>query len=472
MIDAPSLQVADDVRVVKHLRIPMRDGVRLAADVYLPVGNDRAAPGGHGLHPVSQGRGQPRGLPALPRAAAPRLRRSCESTSAAPARRRASRSTSTRLEEQLDGYDAIEWVATQPWCDGHVNMMGISYGGFTALQVATHQPPHLTLDHPGRLHRRPLHGRLPLPRRAAAHVLRHRLVRHADDRVERDAARSRVVARRLGRRLGAPHRRERALPARSGCAHQTDGPYWRNGSVGDGATGSPARRSSSAAGGTATRTRRCGCIAGARGLPKKVLVGPWNHAYPDAAIPGPRIDYLREVVRWLDHWCKRPRHRASWTSRRSSSTCRRSEPPVVGPARRAGRVARGDARGRPRAPRSGSCTLAATGRLRRTMRRARARTRLTVPSRPSGVDGRPLVGRHPVRAARRPAAGRGPLAGLHVRAAGRTPCDPGPGAGGPRRRAASAPVLGFAVSPRRRRAGRLAPISSRRACSTSRAARR
>ncbi len=35
-------------------------------------------------------------------------------------------------------------MAAQPWCDGHVNMIGISYGGFTALQVATLQPPHLT----------------------------------------------------------------------------------------------------------------------------------------------------------------------------------------------------------------------------------------------------------------------------------------------------------------------------------------
>ena len=46
--------------------------------------------------------------------------------------------------EQEDGYDLVEWIAEQPWCDGHVNLMGISYGGFTALQVATHRPPHLT----------------------------------------------------------------------------------------------------------------------------------------------------------------------------------------------------------------------------------------------------------------------------------------------------------------------------------------
>ena len=39
-------------------------------------------------------------------------------------------------------------------------------------------------------------------------------------------------------------------------------------------------------------------------VPRKVVMGPWNHAVPDAAVPGPRIDYLHEVVRWLDHWCK------------------------------------------------------------------------------------------------------------------------------------------------------------------------
>ena len=48
------------------------------------------------------------------------------------------------LQEQTDGAEAVEWFAAQPWCDGHVNIIGISYGGFTALQVASHRPPHLT----------------------------------------------------------------------------------------------------------------------------------------------------------------------------------------------------------------------------------------------------------------------------------------------------------------------------------------
>src|SRR5262245_8556736 len=45
--------------------------------------------------------------------------------------------------ETHDGYDAVEWLATEPWCDGNVGMWGISYGGFTSIQVAKLRPPHL-----------------------------------------------------------------------------------------------------------------------------------------------------------------------------------------------------------------------------------------------------------------------------------------------------------------------------------------
>ena len=46
--------------------------------------------------------------------------------------------------ETQDGYDAVEWLAAQPWCNGHGRRCGASrYGGFTAIQVALLQPPHL-----------------------------------------------------------------------------------------------------------------------------------------------------------------------------------------------------------------------------------------------------------------------------------------------------------------------------------------
>jgi len=46
-------------------------------------------------------------------------------------------------QEQQDLYDIIEWIAEQPWCDGNVGMSGISYMGRTQLFAAEQQPPHL-----------------------------------------------------------------------------------------------------------------------------------------------------------------------------------------------------------------------------------------------------------------------------------------------------------------------------------------
>src|SRR5690606_12987580 len=38
--------------------------------------------------------------------------------------------------------------------------------------------------------------------------------------------------------------------------------------------------------------------------PRKGLIGPWGHAFPHVATPGPRIDFLGYVLRWWDHWLK------------------------------------------------------------------------------------------------------------------------------------------------------------------------
>ncbi|UCB46832.1 MAG: CocE/NonD family hydrolase [Spirochaetota bacterium] len=45
--------------------------------------------------------------------------------------------------ENIDGACIVEWAAHQPWCDGNVGMWGISYGGITSLQTASERPPHL-----------------------------------------------------------------------------------------------------------------------------------------------------------------------------------------------------------------------------------------------------------------------------------------------------------------------------------------
>jgi len=42
-----------------------------------------------------------------------------------------------------DGHDLIEWIARQPWCDGNVGMIGISYFGVIQLMIAAEKPLHL-----------------------------------------------------------------------------------------------------------------------------------------------------------------------------------------------------------------------------------------------------------------------------------------------------------------------------------------
>ena len=48
-----------------------------------------------------------------------------------------------RPQEQDDAVEVIDWLAAQPWCSGTVGMIGISWGGFNALQVAALRPPAL-----------------------------------------------------------------------------------------------------------------------------------------------------------------------------------------------------------------------------------------------------------------------------------------------------------------------------------------
>ena len=45
--------------------------------------------------------------------------------------------------EREDGYDTVQWIAKQPWCDGRVGMIGASYGGYVQWAAAVEQPPAL-----------------------------------------------------------------------------------------------------------------------------------------------------------------------------------------------------------------------------------------------------------------------------------------------------------------------------------------
>ena len=86
-------------------------------------------------------------------------------------------------------------------------------------------------------------------------------------------------------------------------AHQHRDDYWKQGSVCEDYSSITA--AVYAVGGWADGYSNAipRLIAGLPG-PKKGLIGPWAHAYPHAAQPGPQIGFLQEALRWWDHWLK------------------------------------------------------------------------------------------------------------------------------------------------------------------------
>ena len=131
------------------VRVPMRDGVMLATDVYRP-----AEPG---RHPVILQR-TPYGF---------RLGQGCFASGLSGAMAfwaehgyvavsqdargtyRSEGAFRPIIQEQEDGYDAVEWAAAQPWSNGRVAMTGTSYMGVTQWQAALTAPPHLVAIAPG-----------------------------------------------------------------------------------------------------------------------------------------------------------------------------------------------------------------------------------------------------------------------------------------------------------------------------------
>lgn len=290
------------VRLERNLRIPMRDGLTLSADLtrpdapgpfpicieYHPYRKDDVTWSGHDAHWYLA----ERGLICV--------RLDVRGTGG-------SEGVNTDeyvQQEQQDGFDAVEWLARQAYSNGCVGMFGTSYGGFTAVQVAMNRPPHLKAI---------------VPMYATDD-------RYTDDchytpggnmRMYYDVGTygGNMVAMNalppLPELAGAnwaeqwKSRLERNEPyLLQWMHHQTDGPYWRGASLRPG-------------------YERIECpvflIAGWRDgyvnamwrmyerlkCPKKLLIGPWVHTRPHTSSPGPRIDHLRETARFF-HACLRP----------------------------------------------------------------------------------------------------------------------------------------------------------------------
>ncbi|MCK9869719.1 CocE/NonD family hydrolase [Nocardiopsis dassonvillei] len=290
-----------EVREDEYVLIPISDGVRLAARIWRPVGSEEApvpavlefipyrrrdltAQRDSVHHPYMAGHGYA--------CARVDLRGSGDSEGVL---------TDEYLErELLDAEEVLAWLAGQPWCDGRTGMMGISWGGFNALQVAARRPESL---------------------RAIVTAC------STDDRYSDD------VHYMGGCLLGDNLSWASTMFAYNSCPpdpelvgerwrdmwherldhsglwldtwlrHQHRDAYWRHGSVAEDldAIQVPVMAVSGWADGYSNSVFR---LLEGLSVPRLGLLGPWSHKYPHLGQPGPAIGFLQEVVRWWDRWLK------------------------------------------------------------------------------------------------------------------------------------------------------------------------
>jgi uncharacterized protein len=302
MDSAPIVEdVSGRIRTIELAWIPMSDGRRLAARLWLPVDAEREpVPAILEYIPYRRRDGtRPRDEEAHAWVAAQGY--ACARVDIAGS----GDSDGLLLDEYLqqeqdDAVEIIAWIAAQPWCSGKVGMIGISWGGFNGLQVAARQPPALR----------------------AVISLASTVDRYADDVHFMGGA---LLADNMD--WGAAFFTYAALPpdpAMVGAGwrkqwlerlevlrpfpplwleHQRRDDFWKHGSVSENyaAIQCPVLGVSGWADGYTAAVFR---LAENLSVPCKGLVGPWGHLYPHRGVPGPAIGFLQECVRWWDRWLK------------------------------------------------------------------------------------------------------------------------------------------------------------------------
>jgi uncharacterized protein len=134
--EAGPLEAAEKVDWRWDVKIPLRDGTHLSAIAYLPVGEQRPRPCVFTLTPYIAQSYHDRGVyfashgyPFL--SVDVRGRGNSEGE------------FHPLIQEAKDGYDVVEWLAQQPYCNGKVTMWGGSYAGYDQWATAKERPPHL-----------------------------------------------------------------------------------------------------------------------------------------------------------------------------------------------------------------------------------------------------------------------------------------------------------------------------------------
>jgi uncharacterized protein len=197
--------------------------------------------------------------------------------------------------EQADGEAVIAWLAAQPWSSGAAGMWGISWGGFNAIQLAMRRPPALgaivAVDASDDLFHLDIHyidGIWHLDEYEVGIDLTNGLTRAPDFPTDEASLADRFDTEPW---------------LLSWLRHQRDGPFWRRGSLAPdyGRLEVPALLVGGLLDGYRDSVPR---MLEHVPAPTRAIVGPWNHALPHDATPGPETEWRVEVVRWFDRWLK------------------------------------------------------------------------------------------------------------------------------------------------------------------------
>jgi len=203
--------------------------------------------------------------------------------------------------EHQDLLEVIDWLSKQEWSNGNIGMYGYSYSGFNSLQVAMLRPPALKAIIPiyasDDRYADDVHyfgGAL-----KALDLLDYPLYMVAENAlppappVYGEGWREEWERRVAGTEPWTIRWHE----------HQTFDDYWKHGTVRPDYEAIEAATMILAGWADGYRAITFRGFAGMR-CPKRAIIGPWAHASPDSAIPGPNVDIVPEMLRWWDRWLK------------------------------------------------------------------------------------------------------------------------------------------------------------------------
>ena len=204
-------------------------------------------------------------------------------------------------QEHDDALEVIAWLAEQPWCTGAVGMTGISWSGFNSLQVAARRPPALkaiiTACSSDDRYANDVHylGGVPL----ACYLLTWACALMGYNARPPDP----LIAGERWREQWLERLEANPDLISLWLEHQSRDEYWRHGSICE--DYDAIECAVLAVGGWADAyVDAIFRMLANLSCPRMGLIGPWGHLWPQDGHPGPAIGFLQESLRWWDHWLK------------------------------------------------------------------------------------------------------------------------------------------------------------------------